>query len=114
MKKLLLMVLVMFTLSACQSKDSYVKDFRGFVDEVEMSAANFTEEDWEDSDKELEHYSTDLYKKYEEELSADEKAEIIKLQGKYAGVRLKYGLKNTGKKMNKMLEGFKDGFKDKK
>ena len=36
MKKVLFMLLVMFALSACQSKDSYVKEFSDFVDKVEM------------------------------------------------------------------------------
>lgn len=111
MKKFLLMMLVMFTLSACQSKDSYVKDFADFVDEVEMSASNFSEKDWEKADKKIEHYATDLYKKYEEELSADEKGEIIKLQGTYAGLKLKYGMKDAAKKMNKFLDGLKEGTK---
>ena len=111
MKKLVLMALVIFTLSACQSKDSYVKDFGKFVDEVELSAANYDEKDWEKADKKLERFSTDLYKKYEEELSSDEKGEIIKLQATYAGVRLKHGLKDAGKKMNKFFEGLKEGTK---
>lgn len=38
MKKVLFMLLVMFALSACQSKDSYVKEFSDFVDKVEMEA----------------------------------------------------------------------------
>mgnify|MGYP007084350701 CR=1 FL=1 len=40
MKKVLFMLLVMFALSACQSKDSYVKEFSDFVDKVEMEAAD--------------------------------------------------------------------------
>ena len=42
MKKVLFMLLVMFALSACQSKDSYVKEFSDFVDKVEMEAADYT------------------------------------------------------------------------
>jgi len=46
MKKVLFMLLVMFALSACQSKDSYVKEFSDFVDKVEMEAADYTDKDW--------------------------------------------------------------------
>ena len=91
MKKVLFMLLVMFALSACQSKDSYVKEFSDFVDKVEMEAA--------------------LYAKFEEELSADEKAEIIKLQATYAGLKMKAGVKDAAKKVDKFLDGLKEGTK---
>ena len=80
MKKVLFMLLVMFALSACQSKDSYVKEFSDFVDKVEMEAADYTDKDWKKADLKFSDLSTDLYAKFEEELNADEKAEIIKLQ----------------------------------
>ena len=50
MKKVLFMLLVMFALSACQSKDSYVKEFSDFVDKVEMEAADYTDKDWKKAD----------------------------------------------------------------
>lgn len=66
MKKVLFMLLVMFALSACQSKDS---------------------------------------------LNADEKAEIIKLQATYAGLKMKAGVKDAAKKVDKFLDGLKEGTK---
>ena len=106
MKKVLFMLLVMFALSACQSKDSYVKEFSDFVDKVEMEAADYTDKDWKFSD-----LSTNLYAKFEEELSADEKAEIIKLQATYAGLKMKAGVKDAAKKVDKFLDGLKEGTK---
>ena len=106
MKKVLFMLLVMFALSACQSKDSYVKEFSDFVDKVEMEAADYTDKDWKNSD-----LSTDLYAKFEEELNADEKAEIIKLQATYAGLKMKAGVKDAAKKVDKFLDGLKEGTK---
>ena len=76
MKKVLFMLLVMFALSACQSKDSYVKEFSDFVDKVEMEAADYTDKDWKKADLKFSDLSTNLYAKFEEELNADEKAEI--------------------------------------
>ena len=90
MKKVLFMLLVMFALSACQSKDSYVKEFSDFVDKVEMEAADYTDK---------------------EELNADEKAEIIKLQATYAGLKMKAGVKDAAKKVDKFLDGLKEGTK---
>ena len=53
MKKVLFMLLVMFALSACQSKDSYVKEFSDFVDKVEMEAADYTDKDWKKAVSEI-------------------------------------------------------------
>ena len=63
----------MFALSACQSKDSYVKEFSDFVDKVEMEAADYTDKDWKKADLKFSDLSTDIYAKFEEELNADEK-----------------------------------------
>jgi len=107
MKKVLFMLLVMFALSACQSKDSYVKEFSDFVDKVEMEAADYTDKDWKKADLKF----SDLYAKFEEELNADEKAEIIKLQATYAGLKMKAGVKDAAKKVDKFLDGLKEGTK---
>ena len=104
MKKVLFMLLVMFALSACQSKDSYVKEFSDFVDKVEMEA-------WKKADLKFSDLSTDIYAKFEEELNADEKAEIIKLQATYAGLKMKAGVKDAAKKVDKFLDGLKEGTK---
>ena len=99
MKKVLFMLLVMFALSACQSKDSY------------MEAADYTDKDWKKADLKFSDLSTDLYAKFEEELNADEKAEIIKLQATYAGLKMKAGVKDAAKKVDKFLDGLKEGTK---
>ena len=108
MKKVLFMLLVMFALSACQSKDSYVKEFSDFVDKVEMEAADYTDKDWKKADLKFSDLSTDLYAKFEEELNADE---IIKLQATYAGLKMKAGVKDAAKKVDKFLDGLKEGTK---
>ncbi|MEO3236694.1 DUF6565 domain-containing protein, partial [Parabacteroides distasonis] len=53
----------------------------------------------------------DIYAKFEEELNADEKAEIIKLQATYAGLKMKAGVKDAAKKVDKFLDGLKEGTK---
>jgi len=104
MKKVLFMLLVMFALSACQSKDSYVKEFSDFVDKVEMEAADYTDKDWKKADLKFSDLSTNLYAKFEEELSA-------KLQATYAGLKMKAGVKDAAKKVDKFLDGLKEGTK---
>ena len=105
------MLLVMFALSACQSKDSYVKEFSDFVDKVEMEAADYTDKDLEEGGSEILGSIHGSYAKFEEELNADEKAEIIKLQATYAGLKMKAGVKDAAKKVDKFLDGLKEGTK---
>ena len=105
------MLLVLFALSACQTKDSYVSDFSDFVEEVASDAEDFSEKDWEKADKEFEKLSTTLYEKFEEELTPDQKAEVVKLQATYAGLKMKSGMKGAAKKMNKLLDGLQEGTK---
>lgn len=111
MKKILLIGLTAFLLVACQTKDSYVKDFTGFVEKVEMNMSDYSDKDWEKADDEFAKYSTTLFEKYEEELSPEEKAEVIKLQATYAGLKLKAGVKNAAKNVDKLLDGLKEGTK---
>lgn len=111
MKKVLLMLLVMFALSSCQSKDSYVSDFSDFVEEVASDAEDFSEKDWEKADKDFEKFATTLYEKYEEELSSDQKAEIVKLESTYVGLKMKHGMRDAAKKMNKFFDGLQEGTK---
>ena len=89
MKKVLFMLLVMFALSACQSKDSYVKEFSDFVDKVEMEAADYTDKDWKKADQKFSDLSTDLYAK----------------------LKMKAGVKDAAKKVDKLLDGLKEGTK---
>ena len=95
-------------------KKVHNKDYEGVegvVDKVEMEAADYTDKDWKKADLKFSDLSTDLYAKFEEELNADEKAEIIKLQATYAGLKMKAGVKDAAKKVDKFLDGLKEGTK---
>lgn len=107
MKKVLMACLAMILMVSCQTKDSYLKDFNAFVEDVKAESAEYTEEDWQKVDDKFTKFSTELYTKFEEELSVEEKAEIVKLQAVYAGVKVKSGVKNAAKKVDKFLDGLK-------
>ena len=109
MKKVFYLLLTMFLLNACQTKDSYLGDFRGFVEDVQTEMADYSDADWEKADQRFEKLSTSLYTKFEEELSAKEKGEIVKLQATYAALKVKAGVKNAAKKVDQFLDGLKSG-----
>ena len=53
-------------MTACQTKETYVKDFNSFVEKVQKEAADYTAEDWEKADKKFETLSTENYTQFEQ------------------------------------------------
>ena len=108
MKKMFYMVLMamMVMMTACQqSKEDYIKEFKSFVNEVSEECADYTEEQWEDVAEEFEL----LVKKAEkyQDLTAEDKLELAKVQANYAGLQAK-------KSIDKVIDGVKDLFDGKK
>ena len=90
-----------------------------YVNEVESSCQNWTEEDWELSQEEyaklLEEYELN-YDSYTQE----EKDAINKAIGRYNGLLIKQGideagniLKDFGERLPSLIEGFMSAFEDK-
>ena len=90
-----------------------------YVNEVESSCQNWTEEDWELSQEEyaklLEEYELN-YDSYTQE----EKDAINKAIGRYNGLLIKQGideagniLKDVGERLPSLIEGFMSAFEDK-
>lgn len=108
MKKILMLVLISFCLSACQTKDSYIEDFKEFVENVKDEMKDYTENDWKEIDEKFKDLSTIQYNKFEGELSDEEKAEVAKLQATYVGLKLKTGVRDVSKRVDKFLDGIKE------
>ena len=105
MKKKLMMfmaVVALFVLSGCSdSKESYVKDFKKFIEKVEAAGSDYTEEDWKKADEKFEAFTGDRYEKFSSELTIDEQVEITKLKAAYATRR---GLSTLKNGMDKLLD----------
>ena len=104
-------------LSSCVSPLS--SRLNDYVNEVESSCQNWTEEDWELSQEEyaklLEEYELN-YDSYTQE----EKDAINKAIGRYNGLLIKQGideagnmLKEFGERLPSLIEGFMSAFEDK-
>ena len=78
MKKILVVALSLFLLTACESKDSYMSDFGNFIERIQEKSDSFTERDWEKADDQFSKYTGSSYEKYAEELSNEEKLQIAK------------------------------------
>ena len=108
MKKIIyvaLMAMVVLITACQQSKEGYIKEFESFVEEIAEECADYTEEQWEDVAEEFEL----LVKKAEkyQDLTAEDKLELAKVQANYAGLQAK-------KSIDKVIDGVKDLFDGKK
>ena len=137
MKKVLFFALVLTIATACsQTKDSYLEGFKLFVESVQKNAQDYTKADWEKADEQFTKLK-DSYNKFSEQMTSNEKDEIVKLESTYAALKLKKigddlkestkdafekvkdtakdvkeGAQKAAKKGEKAMEGIKDGLKD--
>ena len=84
------------------TRESYIKNYESFVNEVELNSENFSSNDWSKNDSLFEMYSVNLFNEYESQLSAEERSKINNLTGKYTGIRVS----NLGKDIYKGIEDF--------
>ena len=95
-------VIALFVFNGCSdSKESYVKDFKKFIEKVEAAGSDYTEEDWKKADEKFETFTGDRYEKFSSELTIDEQVEITKLKATYATRR---GLSNLKNGVDKLLD----------
>ncbi len=69
------------------SKDSYLKEYKAFVDKIKDHKGDYTEKEWKEKDVEFKKFSSELYQKYESELGFMEQARIAKYAIIYGSTR---------------------------
>lgn len=141
MKKILFFALLWTITTACgQTKESYLDEFKIFVENVQKNAKDYTKTEWKETDKQFAKLKNN-YDKFSEQMTSDEKNEIVKLESTYAALKLKKfganlkesakdvfqktkdtvkdvaknvkkGTQKAVKKGAKAMEGFKEGMKD--
>ena len=141
MKKIFFLLFILVAVTACgQNKKTYMNDFKKFIDDVKRSAEQYKEADWNNADQQFADFK-EAYKMYSDKLTADEKAEITKLESTYAALKVKKvgqevkedavnafdkvkdaakevakdvkkGTKKAVKKGEKVIEGVKEGWKE--
>lgn len=99
--KIIITAFAILTLASCENKESYIQDFSQFVQEVEDHADKYTDKDWKKADKKFDNFTGSIYKKYAEELTAEEKIEIAKCQTTYTALKAKAGIKKLSGKLER-------------
>ena len=105
--KIIITAFAILTLASCENKESYIQDFSQFVQEVEDHADKYT-------DKEFDNFTGSIYKKYAEELTAEEKIEIAKCQTTYTALKAKAGIKNSLENLKEAAQKAKEAFEEEK
>ena len=100
-------------LTSCDKKQIAIDNLRDFVEKVEKKAPSYTSDDWDKVDAEYKEIISDI-NKYQ--YTDEEKKQISKMTGKYAGIKTKYsvnqfieGIGDAVKEIRSTIEGFKDG-----
>ncbi len=93
---ILSIAIVSFTMMSCapQSKEAYFSNLEKIITEVTAEKSEFSADDWDALDDEIEKYTSEYYDKFEAEFTVEEKAQIVKLLSKYAYHRSVFELKN--------------------
>lgn len=116
-RAVIICTIALFAFPCCSSPLS--SRLNDYVNEVESTCQNWTEEDWELSQEE---YAT-LLEEYElnyDSYTQEEKDAINKAIGRYNGLLIKQGideagniLKELGERLPSLIEGFMSAFEDK-
>ncbi len=78
-------VIVLMTSASCvpSSKDKYLQEFDGFIQEVSDNYKTYTEQEWARMSEKYEKFVGEWYDKYESELTTKEELHVISNQTKW-------------------------------
>ena len=114
----LAVVLLCTTMISCNvpmNKESYVKGFVKFVEDVESNGANYTLKDWEKADDLYENYTDDYYVRFYDELTREDQKILGRCVAKYTKARMASELKGLSDDIEdgaNFMEGYLDEIGD--
>ncbi|QGY43697.1 hypothetical protein GM418_08520 [Maribellus comscasis] len=82
--------LILVVSNSCQKpadKEAYLQNFRDFVERVKKYHDDYTKGDWEWADKRFTQYSDKWYDDFKEELTSNEKIEVLTLKLEYQNLK---------------------------
>lgn len=88
-------------LDPCQNKDLFIQKHKEYVEESVKNKSDYSDEEWELRDDELDKLVNECYKNVEEQMSKEEKKEFWITNSKYLALRMKKNSENS-------LEAFSD------
>ena len=97
MKKFFGLVMVSLVIFSCSNmtKEQYLSEYKDFIQQIKENQQGYTIADWAEKDKIHSNYCDRLFKKYENELSVEEKVLLAKYRLQYDVYRYKNEAKET-------------------
>ena len=90
------------TVNPLYSKESYIKDYKEWINNIECPSEN----DKQEVNERFKKFSDVLYRKFEADLSDSERNEILELSGRYDAKMLECEAGKTWEKAKAWLKGF--------
>ncbi|MCG6191206.1 DUF6565 domain-containing protein [Maribellus maritimus] len=88
--RLIFVSLILVVSNGCQKpadKEAYLQNFRDFVERVKKYHDDYRKADWEWADKRFAQYSDKWYNDFKEELTTNEKIEVLTLKLEYQNLK---------------------------
>jgi hypothetical protein len=95
-----LFLLLVFT-SCGPTKESYLHDFRKFIEKTEKNNISYSETEWNEFEAEYADLTTERLEKVKDSFTSEDHNEFARLQGRYLAAQIK-------RQGNKLLEGGKE------
>ena len=93
---------LLFVFASCgPNKESYLHDFRRFVEKVEKNCTSYSESEWNDIETEYTDLTSERLEKVKDSFTSEDHHELARLQGRYLAAQIK-------RQGNKILEGGKE------
>lgn len=88
--KCLFVILLILTAISCNTKDRYLTNFEKFIEDVEQSGAEYSNEDWENVSDEYDAFVGDYLEQYSDQLTKEDYKQIGRLKARYHKAWIKY------------------------
>lgn len=107
MKKLFYSFLAIVFLFSCapSSKDTYIADYKKFINRVSDEYKTYNEKDWDRAQRKLDKFSGEWYDKFSTELSTKEKITVTGYKAKFNYL---CALGKSGNAINDIVDSFKE------
>lgn len=88
-KYLVIGILAILYSCSPMTKESYLDDYKRFINEISNENSNYTEKDWKNADEKYQKFSVEWFEKFEEEILWDEQIVLAKYKVQYKLYRYK-------------------------
>jgi hypothetical protein len=113
MKHIALLLFIFISFVSCQEvmKSSYISEFETFITDLEKKSGEYKAEDWAKADIVYKKLAEEDFKKYEAQLTAEERGKVNNLKGIYYSIYAKSKIKDIGTDFKDAMQQLEGGLK---